>query len=160
MSQPRPFFSSHEQGFTLIELIIVILLIGILSGVGGVRFFSDIGYRQRGAADDVASALRYAQKLAISSGCAVQVSIDGVANTYRLNQLSVDCTTGNFTREVFHPGTSATEYSNTIDAEVGLTSSVSPITFDARGVVTEGADVTVTVGSRNVEVIAATGLVQ
>jgi MSHA pilin protein MshC len=157
VTQPRPFFSRFEQGFTLIELIIVILLIGILSGVGGVRFFSDTGYKQRGAYDDVTSALRYAQKLAIASGCDVQVTI--VADTYTLNQEDdADCASDSFLRGVHHPGTSAAQYTNTIDATVGLSSLVSPFIFNSRGIAS--ADVTVTVGTQTIQVVAATGLVQ
>jgi MSHA pilin protein MshC len=69
------------RGFTLIELITSIIIIGILAAVVGPRFFAGSGvFSSRGYADEVASALRYAQAVAMSSGCDVSVTL--TANKY------------------------------------------------------------------------------
>ena len=56
----------HQQGFTLTELITVIVLVGILSAVALPRFFDNNVFQSRGFADQVLSTLRYAQKAAVA----------------------------------------------------------------------------------------------
>ncbi len=54
------------NGFTLVELIVVIILTGILSVVVAPRFFDQNAFKNRGFYDETLSALRYAQKSAIA----------------------------------------------------------------------------------------------
>ena len=67
------------SGFTLVELIVVILLVGILSVAAIPRFFSDDGFKARGVADEITTSIRHAQRLSMTRG--VQHRID-VAPTY------------------------------------------------------------------------------
>jgi MSHA pilin protein MshC len=55
-----------SRGFTMIELITVILLIGILGAIGASRFFDDKLFEARAYADQAKLMIRYAQKLAIA----------------------------------------------------------------------------------------------
>jgi len=63
------------RGFTLFELIIVMLLVGVLAAYTLPKL--DIaGFRSSGFSQQTLSTIRFAQKLAISSGCSVQVQIN------------------------------------------------------------------------------------
>ena len=141
---------ADESGFTLVELIVVLLVLAIVSAYALPRFFDLDDYRARGDYDEVAGAVRYAQKLAVASGCEVQVDLSG--NGYDLQQHETDCTSGSFTTIVNHPVTQ-----NTFSG-ISLSSTPATFRFDAMGRCS--SNVSVTVGGRSFAVIAETGYVE
>ena len=147
--QKNNSFLKHGAGFTLVELVVVLVLLGILAVVALPKFFNLDGYQTRVAYDEVAGAIRYAQKLAVASGCEVQVNILG--GSYALQQHSTDCTSGAFSTITNHSVTS-----NTIS---GVTFSATPSSFifDAMG--RSSNAVTVNIGSDSFNLIAETGYV-
>jgi len=55
-----------QRGFTLVELIMVMVIVGILAVFVAPRFFEANVFKSRGFADQVQATLRYAQKEAIA----------------------------------------------------------------------------------------------
>jgi MSHA pilin protein MshC len=120
-------------GFTLIELTMVIVLIGVMSVIGIGRLSSPDQFAVKAFFDDTVNAIRFAQKLAVSTGCDVRVNI--TADGYQLFA-STTCTADDFTRAVEHPANRSNAYQN---LTTGFT--VAPATsvvFNARGTTDTG----------------------
>ncbi|MDH3633137.1 MAG: prepilin-type N-terminal cleavage/methylation domain-containing protein [Gammaproteobacteria bacterium] len=149
----------HNAGFSLVELLTVILLLGILGIVALGRFTDQNLIAARGFFDDTVNAVRFAQKLALSTGCDVRVIT--TASSYQLRQSST-CTANDFTNPVVNPANRGNNYQN-VDIPSGFSLTAGNITFDARGR-REGAtsDFTVSDGSTtySFRVHASTGLVE
>lgn len=73
-----------QRGFTMVELVMTIVILGIISAVAVPRFFDNNVFQSRGFADQVKATLRYAQKAAIAQHRFVCVSI--AANAVTLSQ--------------------------------------------------------------------------
>lgn len=75
---------ARGAGFTMVELIVVMILIGILGAVGASRFFLRTGFDTGAFAEQLRVMLRYGQKLAIAQNRNVYVvgSLSGAALCY------------------------------------------------------------------------------
>jgi MSHA pilin protein MshC len=71
------FFRRRRSGFTMIELVVVIVLVGILGAIGASRFFDNTAFENRAYADQAKSIIRYAQRLAIAQNRFMYVRSDG-----------------------------------------------------------------------------------
>jgi len=67
----------RARGFTLVELITVMVLIGIMAVVAVPRFFDRSAFDSRGFFDETKSLLRYAQKVAVAQRRTVCVALGG-----------------------------------------------------------------------------------
>lgn len=149
-----------NNGFTLIELIIVIAILGILA-FNVVPRFADINlFRNRAFGDEVLSSLRHAHKLAIAMGCDIQVSSAGSNVAINLRQ---SCTSGSFTLNVRDPATGASNYNKSAPPGIVVSSASLPLFFDGQGRAHPNGggvgNATVSVGSRVIQVIGETGFV-
>lgn len=113
---------SKKRGFTLVELVLTIVLVGALAVVGLPRFFDQSAFEERYFHDDLISAARYAQRLAIGSGCSVKLS---VSSTGFLLEQDANCSlvSPSYSITVTRPFDSAA-FSNT-DVPSSLTSFIS-----------------------------------
>lgn len=64
-------------GFTMVELITVLIVVGILGAIGASRFFDNTVFENRAYADQAKIMVRYAQKLAITQNRLIFVRTDG-----------------------------------------------------------------------------------
>ena len=146
------------RGFTLVELVMVIVITGILAAVVGPRFFDRTVFDERMFFEESIGAVRYAQKLALASGCLTRVSLDG--NGYLLRQ-AADCTTdADYDVEVTGAD-GQSPYTGALPTGVVLDSAETagfPLVFYSLGRAT--ADAKAKVGDFRFTVVAETGLVQ
>jgi MSHA pilin protein MshC len=146
----------NARGFTLIELVVVIVLLAVLGVIALARVGDTRGMANRAFFDEVVSALRYAQKLAISTGCNVQVVL--TATGYALHQGQASCTDTTYTRAVLDPANRRVPYSNS-DANASITPTAT-FEFTSESTVTGLAlDQTFTVNGLSFQVYRMTGLV-
>ena len=57
---------ARKSGFTTVELVVTLLIVGILAAIALPRFQDTTAFTQRGFSDEVRATLRYAQKIAIA----------------------------------------------------------------------------------------------
>lgn len=93
----RPYGGNVDQrGFTMIELIMVIVILGVLAVFAAPRLFNSDDLYARGFHDETLAYLRYAQKTAIAQRrtvCVNFVSSSSLTLSIALNSATVDCTT-------------------------------------------------------------------
>jgi len=153
--------SVNRNGFTLIELITTIILVGVLSATAIPKLFNYSVYQQRTLFDDTLNAIRYAEKLAVATSCNVMVQITGNQYTVLRPTLTdrskcTSTTNTDFTLAVSRPGTSETSYQNSVSG-ISLTSTAQYIFFQAYGNTSSAA--TIAVGSQTINIVQATGFV-
>jgi len=147
------------RGFTLIELLACLLILAVLAGLGGSRFFDTQPFDQRGYADEVAAALRYAQGVAVASQCNVSFTINaaGYSAKQRAPIAGNTCAAaGAYTQTVARSDGTALAGTPPSDANIATGGT---IVFGSSGQVTSGTPPTLTVGSITVTVDANSGFV-
>ena len=150
--------AQNKNGFTLVELVTVIVLLSILSVAALSRLGGMEVFEQKAFFDEVTNAFRFAQKLAQSTGCNVQVST--TSTSYRLRQGS-SCTSMTYDRNVLNPADRTVAYQNSSPPD-GVTISPSPVSFvfTPQSTVTGLlVDTSVSVGSYSFTLYKNTGLV-
>lgn len=82
-----PDSTFRATGFTLIELITIILVMAILAAVAAPRFMQRAAFQERGFQDATRSILRYAQRVAIAERREVCVALTPATVALTLNPL-------------------------------------------------------------------------
>ncbi|WP_459721841.1 prepilin-type N-terminal cleavage/methylation domain-containing protein [Sideroxyarcus sp. TK5] len=153
---------TNQRGFTLTELITVIVIVGIISVAALPRFFDQSGFESRGFRDQVVATLRHAQKVAIAQHRFVCVAFTAntITLTYDPVPPSAAYTTATCPGNALTSPAGATPYTVTAPGGVILGGFVSPMTmnFDALGKPSAAQSITVT-GSTAITIEAETGYV-
>ena len=139
--------------------MLVIVIIGIIGALAGPRFFNNSTFAERGYFDELAGALRYAQKVSVATGCRVRVTV--TATGYELRQQALagghcDPSDTSFPQPVVL--STGEVVSGTAPAGIAAAPPVTVI-FDALGRTNLAANQAVTVGSWSLLIEAGSGLV-
>jgi MSHA pilin protein MshC len=150
----------NQRGFTLVELITVLVIAGILAVAAVPRFFDRTSFDSRAFYDRTISTVRYAQKLAIAERRFVCVGIASnvITLTYDATPPSAAHTTASCPGSDLTSPEGATPYKIYSPSGVTVTPSSATFNFDALGSI--AATQTITVSSYGaVTVEAGTGYV-
>lgn len=133
------------QGFTFVELIVTILIVGILSAYIAPRFFSTSTFEQRATSDEIISSIRRAQQLSMTRGESYMFVLS--ATNY-----SVQKSDGT---DIRHPDGSATSSKTFHDGNL----TVSPITirFNSLGRPIPNNTQTIPIGAVTITIEQETG---
>ncbi len=143
-----------SRGFTMIELVTVLVIIGIISAVALPRFFSADSFNDRGFYTEVINAMRFSQQLAVAINCNTRVVLNSNSYNITLDDDPSTCSGNSFTTPARNPVTGESGFSGS-SSNVSITPAT--VTFNALGAV--ASDTTITVGGRSFCIHATTGYI-
>ena len=132
----------RQSGFTIVELVVAITLVGVLAAIAVPRFIGTSGFKSRGFFDEATETVRYAQKTSVAWRRAIFVCV--TATTVSASS-TADCAT-----PIVHPATGQPLVST---APTGVTlagasfSFIAPTATQAGGQPSTGAQVVIAVSS-------------
>jgi MSHA pilin protein MshC len=146
-------------GFSLIELIVVIVLMAILIGVAAPRFFGRGDFEAPAFAQELASAARYAQKLAVVSGCPVNLTVTAASYALYQPQATTPACSGTLTMTlpVKHPAT-GNDFTGTVPTGIAVGGTLGTVQFNAAGL--PDAAASYSIGDLDVTIAANSGYVE
>lgn len=130
------------RGFTLIELTVILVIVGVLAVFASSRFTTNDSFQARGYHDELVAATRFAQRYAVASGCGVQIDIQSTSYALTVsNTATATCPgAGNPVQ-----GPTGENFSGTAPTGVTTGGATGAYVFDALGDVDTGTDSAITV---------------
>jgi MSHA pilin protein MshC len=159
MNRENEMTAARQDGFTLVELIVVIVIVGIIGVMALPRFFDSRVFSERGYYEELAAALRFSQSAAVATGCPVRFVL--TAANYSADQqqpLGGRCNPGDTSwGQALRLG-DGSAVQGLAPQGVSAAPSVS-IVFNALGATSLGADQAIAVGPHTLTISAASGYV-
>jgi len=152
--------AAGSLGYTLIELVLVIVIAGILAAVGAPHFFDQATFAQRGYADELAGAFRMAQKAAVASDCPAEVVV--AAGAYAVKQQAASgntCNPSDATWSTAVIGPDGQTVQNSAPNGV-VASPAGTWVYNGAGALSTAPATSITVGTHTLSLDATTGYVQ
>jgi MSHA pilin protein MshC len=151
--------ANFGRGFSLIELIAVLVVLGILLAIAAPRMDGGRSVRELGFAEQLLSDLRLAQRRAEADACEVRVAI--TPTSIAIMQRASLCS-GPFNRAVAAHGEAGAVLGEAPPEGMALVSSPAVFYFDPAGRALDSAggspvDVSIAVGARQLDITGATG---
>ncbi|KRW64887.1 GspH/FimT family pseudopilin [Stutzerimonas nitrititolerans] len=148
---------TRQRGFTIVELIMVIVILGIIAAVALPRFFDRKTFDERFYFEEVLSSVRYAQKLAVASGCSIKVLVD--SDGYRLTYAK-DCGVGPADPKINDRVTNplGEDYQGANENSVSINKNLT-VTFDSLGAASPSDSVEFSGGSFKL-IVHSTGFIE
>jgi MSHA pilin protein MshC len=148
-----------EHGFTVVELTVVIVIVAILGAIAMPKFAGNSAFAERGYYEELATGLKFAQKYAVATGCAVRMRVDAAGYEARQQQVSAgrcDPADGTWPTPVTLADGEA--LAGSAPASVAVSPNVT-IVFDSLGRSDLGGDQAISVGPFTLTVQAESGYV-
>jgi MSHA pilin protein MshC len=147
--------SPSKAGFTLVELIMTIVIIGVLAAAVAPRFYDVNVFQSKGFADQVQATLRHAQKVAIAQRRNVCVAFP-TASTLAVSSASTSGTTSPCDLYLVSPSGRSGVW---ITAPSGITFSTTPAGFKFDSLGKPSVGTSGVIGTTTIIVEAETGYV-
>jgi MSHA pilin protein MshC len=141
----------RQKGFTVVELVTVMIIIGILAAIAAPRFFDSNVFQSRGFADQVQATLQYAQKEAIAQHRFVCVAYTSNSITLTINTITT-CPGG----PLASPSGGATYSVTSNPASINFSPTPTGFYFDALGKPSFAANQTITVNNAPNSIVVET----